>query len=257
VFHKTARNFNPDVALAGDITIVEADEIVEVGEIDPDEIQLPGIFVNRVIQGVNEQKRIEKLTLNMGYGVQIPAKTEADRHLRTKIAQRAAKEIKHDTYVNLGIGMPTICANYIADDLNVYFHSENGMLGMGPYPRPGQEDPDLINAGKETVTCRKGGVFLKSSDAFLMVRGGHLDLSIIGGLQASQRGDLANWIIPGKMAKGMGGAMDLVAATKRIVVVMSHASKHGEPKILEECSLPLTGKACIKRLITDLLKNLS
>lgn len=155
-------------------------------------------------------------------------------------------------YVNLGIGIPTICANFIPHDMEVYIHSENGLLGMGPYPKPGEEDPDLINAGKETVTVRKGGVFIDSHTAFNLIRGAHLDLSILGGLQVSRYGDLANFMIPGVMAKGIGGAMDLCAGVKRIVVTMTHSNKHGDFKLVNECSLPLTGPRCVSRVITDL-----
>jgi 3-oxoacid CoA-transferase len=163
VFHRTARNFNPDVATAGKIVIAEADHIVEVGELDPDEIHCPGVYVDRVFLGIKEEKRIEKLTLKTGGGVKIAAKSEEEAKIRIKIAKRAAGEIKPNMYVNLGIGMPTTTANYVDPNLNVYFHSENGLIGTGEYPEPGMEDPDLINAGKETVTIKKGGVILTSS----------------------------------------------------------------------------------------------
>lgn len=163
VFHRTARNFNPDVATAGKIVIAEADYIVDVGELDPDEIHCPGVYVDRVFMGVKEEKRIEKLTLKTGGGVKIAAKSEEEARIRIKIAKRAAGEIKPNMYVNLGIGMPTTTANYVDPADNVYFHSENGLIGTGEYPEPGHEDPDLINAGKETVTIKKGGVILTSS----------------------------------------------------------------------------------------------
>jgi 3-oxoacid CoA-transferase len=182
VFHATARNFNPDCATAGKIVIAEADHIVEVGELEPDEIHCPGIFVDRVVQGIKEQKRIEKLTLRTGAGVQIAAKSEEERQMRIKIARRAAAEILPNQYVNLGIGMPTTVANYVDPTHNVYFHAENGLLGIGEYPEVGHEDPDLINAGKETVTIKRGGVIVPSSMAFGIIRGGHLDMSILGGL---------------------------------------------------------------------------
>jgi 3-oxoacid CoA-transferase len=182
VFHRTARNFNPDVATSGKIVIAEADYIVDVGELDPDEIHCPGIYVDRVFMGVKEEKRIEKLTLKSAGGVKISAKSDDEAKMRIKIAKRAAGEIRENMYVNLGIGMPTTTANYVDPELNVYFHSENGLIGIGEYPDPGHEDPDLINAGKETVTVKKGGVILPSSQAFGVIRGGHLDMSILGGL---------------------------------------------------------------------------
>jgi 3-oxoacid CoA-transferase B subunit len=166
--------------------------------------------------------------LKSGGGVQISAKSEDEKQMRIKVARRAAAEIKANMYVNLGIGMPTTTANFVDPKLNVYFHSENGLLGIGEYPEPGREDPDLINAGKETVTVKKGGVIVPSSLAFSIIRGGHLDISILGGLQVSQSGDLANWIIPGKLVKGMGGAMDLVSSVKKIIVLMALTDKYGD-----------------------------
>lgn len=251
VFHRTARNFNPDVATAGKITIAEADHIVEVGELDPDEIHCPGIFVDRVVHGIKEQKRIEKLTIKMGGGVAISAKSEDERQMRIKIAKRAAAEIRPGMYANLGIGMPTTTANYVDPAHNVYFHGENGLMGIGEYPDAGHEDPDLINAGKETVTVRPGGAIVQSSMAFSIIRGGHLDVSILGGLQVGQNGDLANWIIPGKLVKGMGGAMDLVSSVKRIIVLMALTDKYGDKKFKKSTDLPVTGKGCVSMLITD------
>jgi 3-oxoacid CoA-transferase len=251
VFHRTARNFNPDVATSGKVVIAEADYIVDVGELDPDEIHCPGVYVDRVFMGVKEEKRIEKLTLKTGGGVKIAAKSEEEAKIRIKIAKRAAGEIKPNMYVNLGIGMPTTTANYVDPADNVYFHSENGLIGTGEYPEPGHEDPDLINAGKETVTIKKGGVILTSSQAFGVIRGGHLDMSILGGLQVAANGDLANWIIPGKLVKGMGGAMDLVSSVKRIVCVMNLTDKFGDKKFRKTTDLPVTGPRCVSTLITD------
>ncbi len=255
-FRLAAHNFNGAMGRNAKVTIVEAERIVQPGEIPPEAVHLPGIYVKRVVPSTSA-KKIEKYTFTLD-------ENDAEAHAalgtgdtaakRERIVRRAAKEFKNGMYANLGIGMPMLAPKFVGPDVEVQLQSENGILGLGPYPRKGEEDADLINAGKEIVTIKPGASVFGSEESFGMIRSGRINLTILGAMQVSATGDLANWMLPGKV-KGFGGAMDLVSnpSATKVVITMEHTDRNVNPKIVKQCAYPLTGKACVSMIITELV----
>lgn len=250
IYKGTSQNFNPVVAMAAKVTIAEVEELVPAGSLDPNQIHTPGIYVHRIFQGKDYEKPIEHLTHQLD-AEEIKELSSEDIK-KEVIGKRLALEIKDGDYVNLGIGIPTRVANHIPKGMKVILQSENGLLGIGPFPKEGAADPDYINASKQTITVAEGGSVFGSEQSFAMIRGNHIDVTILGGMEVSENGDLANWKVPGKIVKGMGGAMDLVASADKVIVAMLQTTPSGKSKLVSSCDLPLTGVRCVTRIITEL-----
>ena len=252
VFRRTAANFNTVMAQCARVTIAEVEELVPAGQLDPDDIHIPAVYVHRLVKGEYYEKPIEKLT-HVGAANKLTSKDTPQLAKRLKIAKRAAKEVNEGMNVHLGIGIPGLVAHFLDSELNIMVHTTAGALGVGKYPVAGSEDPDIINSGREPVTLVKGAACFSSNDSMDIVRGSHLDLIIIGAFQVSQRGDLANWVVPGKFSAGIGASMDIVAGDRtRTIITMNHTYQ-GEKKIVSDCTLPLTGRRCVDLLITDMV----
>lgn len=259
VFNLSAQNFNFEAAMCADITIVEVEELVETGSLNPNEIHLPGIFVDRILALTPEQaaaKPIEIIRTRSSDSSEHAASPLLNPNgkgwSRSGIGNRAAQELQDGEYVNLGVGVPTEVANFVPEGVTVTLHGENGILNMGPYSTEAEVNADLINAGKATVTLKPGGAAFSSSLSFAMIRGGHINTAILGALQVSEKGDIANWGIPGRKMNGMGGAMDLVKGAQRVIAVLDHVGKDGAPRLLAECTYPLTAAGVVQRIITSL-----
>jgi 3-oxoacid CoA-transferase len=243
-YRKTTRNFNPAMAMAGRTTIAEVENLVPAGELDPESVVTPGIFVQRILQGPRYEKRIEVRAVRTELGM-----TASDP--RDRIAWRIAAELRAGEYVSLGMGIPSRAVSYIAPELDITIHAGTGILGVGEYPEEDDLDPDLINGGRETIGAAPGAAFFDGVEAFTMVRGGHLNVAVLGALEVDESGSFASWTVPGKLVNGVGGAMDLALHAKRVILGIEHATRDGKPRIVRRCSLPLTAGGVVQTIITE------